>query len=47
MYIVLLVSVVVIYFSYPAGQTGGEITHPEVSNDFKVPAGEKEDNNHD
>jgi hypothetical protein len=37
MYIVLVISCVVIYFSYPAGQTGGEITHPEVSNSFKAP----------
>ena len=43
MYIALLISVIVIYFSYPTGQTGGEITHPEVSNSFKVPAGEDED----
>jgi uncharacterized membrane protein len=47
MYIVLLISIAVIYLSYPAGQTGGEITHPEVSNDFKVPAGEHEDKEHD
>lgn len=37
MYIVLVISCVVIYSSYPAGQTGGEITHPEVSNSFKAP----------
>jgi uncharacterized membrane protein len=43
MYIVLLISIAVIYFSYPTGQTGGEITHPEVNNSFKVPAGEDED----
>ena len=43
MYIALLISVIVIYFSYPTGQTGGEITHPEVNNSFKVPAGEDED----
>jgi len=43
MYIALLISVIVIYFSYPTGQSGGEITHPEVSNSFKVPAGEDED----
>jgi uncharacterized membrane protein len=43
MYIALLISVIVIYFSYPTGQTGGEITHQEVSNSFKVPAGEDED----
>ena len=42
MYIALLISVIVIYFSYPTGQTGGEITHPEVNNSFKVPAGEDE-----
>ena len=39
-YIALLASVAVIYLSYPTGQTGGEITHPEVSNSFKAPAGE-------
>jgi hypothetical protein len=43
MYIVLLISVTVIYFSFPTGQTGGEIMHPEVNNSFKVPAGEDED----
>ncbi len=43
MYLVLLISVAVIYFSYPTGQTGGEITHPEVNNSFKVPAGGDED----
>jgi len=43
MYIALLISVIVIYFSYPTGQSGGEITHTEVSNSFKVPAGEDED----
>lgn len=37
MYIVLLTSIAVIYFSYPAGQTGGEITHPEVGNSFVAP----------
>ena len=36
-YIVLLISIAVIYFSYPAGQTGGEITHPEVGNSFVAP----------
>jgi len=36
-YIVMLLSVVVIYFSYPTGQTGGEITHPEVGNNFEIP----------
>jgi uncharacterized membrane protein len=43
MYIVLSISIAVIYFSYPTGQIGGEITHPEVNNSFKVPAGEDED----
>lgn len=47
MYIVLLISIAVIYLSYPAGQTGGEITHPEVGNEFKVPIGEHEDRKHD
>jgi hypothetical protein len=43
MYIVLLISIAVIYFSYPAGQTGGEITHPEVSNGFEVPVDKEEE----
>lgn len=43
MYVVLLISIIVIYFSYPTGQTGGEITHPEVSNKFNVPSGEYEE----
>lgn len=42
-YITLVVSIVVLYLSYPTGQTGGEITHPEVSNSFKVPAGEHDE----
>jgi len=37
MYIVLAISCLVIYFSFPVGKTGGEISHPEVSDSFKAP----------
>jgi len=36
-YITLFISIIVLYLSFATGQTGGEITHPEVSNSFKAP----------
>lgn len=44
--IVLLVGITVVSSSYSTGQTGGEITHPEVRHEFKKPSvenGEKEE----